>query len=113
MAFGFRLGTPFGGVKEILKEGEWNTAGTGPCRKQEGDILQAEVELTDAGPTVYHCANVCLLYVFHVCLLCVSVVAIDRCVYHLSVDVSVNACLSVLCVVCVSHVSAHVSVRVC
>lgn len=50
----------------------------------------------------------CAFCMFHVCLLCVSVVAIDRCVYHLPVDVSVNPCLSVLCVVCVSHASARV-----
>lgn len=68
MAFGFRLGTPFGGVKEILKEGEGNTAGTGPCRKQEGDILQAEVELTDEGPTVYRVPSVRVSCVSIMCI---------------------------------------------
>lgn len=62
MAFGWRLGTPPGRVREILKEGEGDTAGTGVWKGAIGDILQAGVELTGKGPTVSVslCTKVCL-----------------------------------------------------
>lgn len=40
-AFGFRLETALGGIREILKEGEGDPVGTGACKDAIGDILQA------------------------------------------------------------------------
>lgn len=89
MASGFRLGTPFGGVRELLEEEEGATEGT-----------TVRISL---------CANVCVTRVYllccHVYLMCPLTHVSIRCVC-----VNVGFCL--VCGLCVSRTCQHMWVCV-